>query len=89
MHCAFVKLGTSSLATGATTAARDAKFQAELANVQLAYNVYQVSVEEGVRRVVVCSSNHAADYYERLIWRDAYDVVDEQVKTASDNYYGW
>ena len=89
VHCAFVKSGTPSLATGATTAARDAKFQAELANVQLAYNVYQVSVEEGVRRVVVCSSNHAADYYERLIWRDAYDVVDEQVKTASDNYYGW
>src|SRR5690606_5839639 len=37
----------------------DQRFRAEFANVQMAYNVYQVSWEEQVRRVVVASSNHA------------------------------
>ena len=39
----------------------DAKFWAEHQNVALAYNVYRVALEEGVRRVVVASSNHASD----------------------------
>ena len=33
----------------------------------MAHNVYQVAMEEGVKRVVVASSNHAADFYEPLI----------------------
>ncbi|MBI1800014.1 MAG: NAD(P)-dependent oxidoreductase [Chloroflexi bacterium] len=89
VHCGFIGSMGGTFTPGATAAARDLKFQAELTNVQMAHNVYQVSVEEGVRRAVVCSSNHAADYYERLVWADRYDVVDERVKTASDNYYGW
>ena len=52
VHCAF----------------RGGGFEDELNNVQMAYNIYRTSVEMGVRRVVVCSSNHAADYYENLIW---------------------
>ena len=39
--------------------------------------------------MVVCSSNHAADFYERLIWANQHDVVDPSMKTCSDNYYGW
>ena len=31
----------------------DKLFQAEHANVQMAFNVYQTAVEEGVRRVIV------------------------------------
>lgn len=89
VHCAFVRAGDRSGSPGTGTEAGPAKFQAELTNVQLAYNIYQVAVEEGVRRVVVCSSNHAADYYERLIWADKFDIVDETMKTFSDNYYGW
>ena len=89
VHCAFVRAGARETAPGKGAEAAEAKFQAEFMNVQLAYNVYQVSVEEGVRRVVVCSSNHAADYYERLIWADRFDVVTETMKTFSDNYYGW
>ena len=45
----------------------EARFWAEFSNVRMAFNVYQVSWEEEVRRVVVASSNHAADYYEPLI----------------------
>jgi hypothetical protein len=68
----------------------DQQFDAESANVQMAYNIYQTSWEEGVRRVVVASSNHAADYYEPLILAHKQDVVDPTVgRPLSDNYYGW
>jgi hypothetical protein len=65
------------------------RFYAELSNVGMAYNVYQTSWEENVRRVVSISSNHAADYYERLILRHEYDFVTADTKPLSDNYYGW
>jgi hypothetical protein len=55
----------------------------------MAYNVYRTALEEGVQRVVVCSSNHAADYYERLIWADRLDVVTPDLPPHSDNWYGW
>ena len=67
----------------------DRYFQAEMTNVQMAYNIYQISVEEGLRRAVVASSNHAADYYEALILAGQMDVVDPEGRALSDNYYGW
>jgi hypothetical protein len=67
----------------------DQRFAAEYANVRMAYNVYQVAWEEGVRRVVVASSNHAADYYEPLILQQQMDVVTPEMRALSDNYYGW
>ena len=67
----------------------DAKFWAEHENVALAYNVYRTALEEGVRRVVVCSSNHAADYYERLVWAKKLDMVTTDMPHRSDNWYGW
>jgi len=78
VHCAF--LGTADT---------NQKFTSELRNIQMAYNVYQTAWEERVRRVVVASSNHAADYYERLILDGEWDVVTPQMKALSDNYYGW
>jgi nucleoside-diphosphate-sugar epimerase len=78
IHCAFVR-------------AKDPadRYWAERTNVDMAYNVYQTALEEGVRRVIVCSSNHAADYYERLIWSDRWDVVTPATRPLSDNFYGW
>jgi hypothetical protein len=67
----------------------DQRFTAEFMNVQMAYNVYQVSWEENVRRVVAASSNHAADYYEPLILDHKMDVVTPDMAAYSDNYYGW
>ena len=67
----------------------EARFRSEYANVGMAYNVYQTALEEGVRRVVVASSNHAADYYEPLILAGAMDYVDPNQRALSDNYYGW
>ncbi|MBX3001801.1 MAG: NAD(P)-dependent oxidoreductase [Caldilineaceae bacterium] len=67
----------------------DRYFANEMTNVQMAYNVYQVAVEEGVRRVVAASSNHAADYYEPLILEHRWDFVTPEMRGLSDNYYGW
>jgi hypothetical protein len=67
----------------------EARFRSEYANVGMAYNVYQTALEEGVRRVVVASSNHAADYYEPLILDGVLDFVDPNGRALSDNYYGW
>ena len=78
IHCGFVRAKSP-----------EDRYWAERTNVDMAYNVYQTSLEEGVRRVVVCSSNHAADYYERLIWSDRWDVVTPETRPLSDNFYGW
>jgi NAD+ dependent glucose-6-phosphate dehydrogenase len=64
-------------------------YYTERTNVDMAFHVYQLSLEEGVRRVVVASSNHAADWYERLIHAKRKDVVDAWERAISDNFYGW
>src|SRR5207237_7189612 len=64
-------------------------YRAEHDNVALAYNVYRTALEEGVRLVLVASSNHAADYYERLVWADKLDMVTSDMPHRSDNWYGW
>jgi len=87
IHCGFVRAPGMSADTWQDNS--DAKFQAEHANVALAYNVYRVALEEGVRRVVVCSSNHASDYYERLVWDGRVDMVTPEMPPRSDNWYGW
>ena len=83
IHCAFVGDAT----TWADNS--DARFWAEHQNIALAYNVYRTALEEGIRRVVVASSNHAADYYERLVWADKMDMVTPEMPPRSDNWYGW
>jgi NAD dependent epimerase/dehydratase family len=87
IHCGFV----AAPGGDATTWQRndDAKFWSEHQNVALAYNVYRTALEEGVRRVVVASSNHAADYYERLVWDGRLDMVTPEMPPRSDNWYGW
>ena len=67
----------------------DANFRSEYGNVGMAYNIYKTALEEGIKRVVVASSNHAADYYEELILDGAMDYVDPNQRALSDNYYGW
>lgn len=84
VHFGFV--GNSNPGAGN---ASDTRFWNEFANVQMAYNVYQTALEGGVRRVVVASSNHAADYYEPLILDGKLDFVDPNGRALSDNYYGW
>ncbi len=66
------------------------QFQDEKQNVEMAYNVLRASYEAGVSRVVMASSNHAADWYEHaLIHKRQIDLVDPYDLPLSDNFYGW
>jgi nucleoside-diphosphate-sugar epimerase len=56
----------------------------------MAQNVYRASYDAGVRRIVVASSNHAADWYEHaLIHNRKKDMVFPYELPVSDNFYGW
>jgi hypothetical protein len=68
---------------------RHTDFWKEHDNVMMCYNVYQTCIEEGVRRVVTMSSNHAADFYEPLIWEDRVETVRTTDYPLTDNFYGW
>jgi hypothetical protein len=99
VHCAFVKSSDSADAppansslggiTASVASQGEARFRAELANVEMAYHVFQTAREEGVRRVVMISSNHAADYYEPLILDGKCDVVTPDMQERAVGYYGW
>jgi hypothetical protein len=78
-HCAYVHSDWSTL-DGYTT---------ERGNVDLAYLVYRLAYEEGVRRVIVASSNHAADWYEGPLRDGRLDVLGPESPPYSANWYGW
>ena len=66
------------------------RFQSEHENVQMANNVYRTAYDAGVRRVVMASSNHAADWYEHaLIHSRKLEMVSPNDVPVSDNFYGW
>ena len=72
-----------------TVDSKHTDFWKEYDNVMMSFNVYQTCAEEGVRRVVVMSSNHAADFYEPLIWEKKLEFVTPDMIPLSDNFYGW
>jgi nucleoside-diphosphate-sugar epimerase len=66
------------------------RYLAERGNVDLAYLVYQMALEEGVRRVVVASSNHAADFYEGALRERRLEMIyPDSPRPLADNFYGW
>jgi hypothetical protein len=74
-------------ATGVSGAGKE--YLDERPNVDMAERVYRLALEENVRRVVVASSNHAADWYEHLIHQRQIDQIGPADLPKSDNYYGW
>lgn len=65
-------------------------FFVEKQNVEMAYNVLRCAYDAGVRRTVIATSNHAADWYEHnLIHTRKMDVVEPYDFPLSDNFYGW
>ena len=65
-------------------------FDVEFDNVRMAQNVYRGAYEAGVRRVVMASSNHAADWYEHaLVHAGKREMVSPTDLPLSDNFYGW
>ncbi len=66
------------------------RFEAEFANVRVAQRVYRAALEAGARRVVMVSSNHAADWYEHAqVHERARDMVYPYDLPLADNFYGW
>ena len=66
------------------------RFEGELVNVRMAQNVYRCALDEGARRIIMASSNHAADWYEhRLIHSQQREMVYPSDLPLSDNLYGW
>ena len=62
----------------------------EKQNVDMAYNVLRAAYDAGVPRVVMASSNHAADWYEHaLIHRREKEMLGPYEMPLSDNFYGW
>ena len=89
VHTAFVRPRGGAANLGAIASRSEARFRSEFANVAMAYNIYQTAREEGVRRVVMISSNHAADFYEPLILDGAWDLVTPEMQERAVGYYGW
>ena len=66
------------------------RYLAERGDVDMAYVVYQLALDEGVKRVVMASSNHASDFYERPLRAKQLDMVyPDAPRVLADNFYGW
>lgn len=68
------------------------RYLAERGDIDMAYLVYQLALDEGVKRVVVASSNHATDFYERPLRTGQMDKVYPEgsaQRPLADNFYGW
>ena len=61
----------------------------ERRSVDMAFHVYRLALEEGIPRVVVASSNHAADWYESKLHCGELDSIGPDAFPLSDNFYGW
>ncbi len=64
-------------------------YYTERGNIDMVFNVMKLAMEEGVRRVVVCSSNHAGDWYETELHSGKRGMVGPDDYPLSDNFYGW
>lgn len=62
---------------------------AERTMLDMVYNIYKCALLEGVKRVIVASSNHATDWYESKLHFGKMDIVDSKTYPKSDNLYGW
>jgi len=66
------------------------RFDAEFDNIRMAQRIYRSALDAGVRRIVVVSSNHAADWYEHTqVHRLRRDMVYPTDLPLADNFYGW
>jgi NAD(P)-dependent dehydrogenase (short-subunit alcohol dehydrogenase family) len=61
----------------------------ERTSVDMAFNILRLALEEKVRRVVITSSNHAADWYETKLHNGGMDTIGPETYPLSDNFYGW
>jgi len=65
------------------------RYEDEKRNVDMAYHVYQLALEEGLERVVMASSNHAADWYEDRVLAGEREAVTPDERPLARTFYGW
>jgi nucleoside-diphosphate-sugar epimerase len=61
----------------------------ERTNIDMVYRVLRLAVEESIPRVVIASSNHAADWYENKLHHGLVQSIGPETFPLSDNFYGW
>lgn len=64
-------------------------YYVEKANIDMVFHLLKIALEESIRRVIITSSNHAADWYETKLHRGRMDTVSPYIYPLSDNFYGW
>ena len=64
-------------------------YEGERRNLDMMQRVYRLSLEHGVRRVVVASTNQAAKWYEKPYYAGLKDRVDPEDYPRPDSFYGW
>jgi NAD+ dependent glucose-6-phosphate dehydrogenase len=74
---------------GKTVTGEDKSYLEERPNVDMAERVYRFALDHGVRRVLVASSNHAADWWEPLLHARRREMLGPEDLPRTDNYYGW
>lgn len=88
LHSAYIPSGQGDVYSAGPPQIE--RFEAEFANIRVAQRVYRAALEAGVRRVVMVSSNHAADWYEHHeVHRRERDMVYPTDMPLADNFYGW
>jgi hypothetical protein len=66
-----------------------AQYDGERRNVDMMQRVYQLALDQGVRRVVAASTNQAARWYEQPYFAGLRDRVGPEDYPRPDNFYGW
>ena len=66
-----------------------AQYDGERRNIDLMQRVFQLSLDNGVRRVVAASTNQAAKWYEQPYFAGLRDHVSTDDYPRPDNFYGW
>ena len=66
-----------------------ARYEGERRNVDMTQRVYQLALENGVRRVVAASTNQAAKWYEQPYYAGRRDRVTPEDYPRPDSFYGW
>lgn len=88
VHCAYIPSGQPDVYS--VQPPHIERFDREFDNIRMAQRVYRAAFEAGVRRIVITSSNHAADWYEHTqVHRRERDMVYPHDLPLSDNFYGW
>jgi NAD+ dependent glucose-6-phosphate dehydrogenase len=61
-------------------------YYVERKSIDMAFNVLRLAMEENIRRVVITSSNHAADWYETKLHNGQLDTIGPETYPLSDNF---